>query len=229
MENKDIVISVVDDEIIEIDYTHIITEDNKSVDNLFSEKQQRLLTEPLYTSWKPQNGKIFFAIANVGLFYSTEKPALVPDMMLSLGVSAPPEMWEKQHRSYFIWKYGKPPEIVIEIVSNLKGNELGDKKEMYAKIGIPYYVIFDPAEHYGKPNIRVFENKAFEYYPKKNLIFNDLGLHLIVWEGEYEGVFATWLRWADHEGKLILTGKEQEMRAEKLAQKLRELGINPEE
>ena len=46
---------------------HIVTEDDTPVDNIFSEKQQRLLTEPLYSSWTP--GRLFLAAANVGLFY----------------------------------------------------------------------------------------------------------------------------------------------------------------
>jgi Uma2 family endonuclease len=261
MENRNIVVSVVDDEVIEIDYTDLITEDDKPVDNLFSEKQQRLLTEALYASWISTNARPFLALANVGLFFSSEKSAIVPDMMLSLDVSAPPEVWEKQHRSYFIWKYGKPPEVVIEIVSNLKGNELGSKKDQYAKIGVAYYVVFDPAEHYNKPILRVFEKKGFEYFTKNDTVFEDLGIALTLWEGEYEGLYSLWLRWTDLDDQLILTGKERaemeferaeseiirakyeskraereferaEMefeRAEKLAQKLRALGINPDE
>ena len=32
---------------------NLVTEDDTPVDNLLSEKQQRLLTEPLYSSWTP--------------------------------------------------------------------------------------------------------------------------------------------------------------------------------
>jgi hypothetical protein len=32
---------------------NIVTEDDEPLDNLFSEKQQRLLTESLYSSWTP--------------------------------------------------------------------------------------------------------------------------------------------------------------------------------
>ena len=60
------------------DMGHIITEDDTAVDNVFSEKQQRLLVEPLYSSWQP--GKPFFAAANVGVFYAIRQPPLVPDM-----------------------------------------------------------------------------------------------------------------------------------------------------
>ena len=37
---------------------HLITEDDEPVDNIFSEKQQRLLTDPLFSSWSgAQEGK----------------------------------------------------------------------------------------------------------------------------------------------------------------------------
>jgi hypothetical protein len=46
---------------------HLVTEDDTPVDNIFSEKQQRLLTEPLYNSWSgPGEGRPFVAMANVG-------------------------------------------------------------------------------------------------------------------------------------------------------------------
>lgn len=67
-------------EIIEIpepDISNLITEDDTPVDNIFSEKQQRLLTETLYTTWRKTRGTDapFVALANVGLFYGVDEPA----------------------------------------------------------------------------------------------------------------------------------------------------------
>ena len=73
---------------------HIITEDDESVDNMFSAKQQRLLVEPLYTSWKP--GRPFLADANVGIFNSVYQPPIVPDMFLSLDVEPDKDIWKKE-------------------------------------------------------------------------------------------------------------------------------------
>ena len=57
------------------DIRHIVTEDDRPVDNIFSEKQQRLLTESLYSSWDgPGEGRPFLALANVGLFYAVHRP-----------------------------------------------------------------------------------------------------------------------------------------------------------
>src|SRR5229473_7405843 len=115
-----------------VDVNNLITEDDTPVDNLFSEKQQRLLTEPLYSSWAGPAGptdarRKFLAAANVGLFPSVHQPPLVPDVFLSLDVEVAEDWYDKSHRSYFFWEFGKAPEAVIEIVSNQKGHELGSK------------------------------------------------------------------------------------------------------
>jgi hypothetical protein len=67
------------------DIQSLITEDDTPVDNLPSEKQQRLLTEPLYSSWTGAGAeRPFLAAANVGIFSVARNPAIVPDMFLSL-------------------------------------------------------------------------------------------------------------------------------------------------
>jgi hypothetical protein len=48
---------------------------------------------------------------------------------------------------------------------------------------------------------------------------------LRVWHGSFEKHENTWLRWVDAEGQLIATGNE---RAERLAEQLRRLGVEPE-
>ena len=75
-----------------IDISNIEIEDGQPVDNILSEKQQRLLVSILYASFSL---KPFFATANVGLFYADGVPALVPDVMLSLGVEAPADQGKR--------------------------------------------------------------------------------------------------------------------------------------
>ena len=141
------------------DLSALVTEDDTPVDNLFSAKQQRLLVEPLYTSWSgPGEGRSFLADANVGLFYGVSQPPLVPDAFLSLDVQVPDDVWAKAGRSYLIWEYGKPPDVVIEIVSNQKGEEAERKLRLYAQLGIPYYVIFDPTGQLRAGPLRVYHD-----------------------------------------------------------------------
>lgn len=221
---------------------HLVTEDDTPVDNIFSEKQQRLLTEPLYTAWAgPGEARPFLALANVGLFYGLHEPPLVPDVLLSLDVQAPADPWPKPKRSYFLWEYGKPPEVVIEIVSNREGGEAGRKLEVYTRIGIPYYVIFDPLEQLELGVLQVYQlaplKEPVSISPE---VLPGVGLGLTLWQGKFEGLEAQWLRWCDPDGHLIPTGAEraeqerrraeqERERAERLAAQLRALGVEPEE
>lgn len=61
------------------------------------------------------------------LFYAVKQPPLVPDVLVSLDVTLPKDLWEKSHRSYFLCEYGKVPEVVIEIVSNHVVQEVDEK------------------------------------------------------------------------------------------------------
>lgn len=131
------------------DINHLVTEDETPVDNLISEKQQRFLTTCLYSSLS--RNVPFLATANVGLFYGLKQPPLVPDVLLSLEVSVAKDWSQKQNRSYFVWQFGKPPEVAIEIVSNTVGNELGSKLKDYARAGVAYYVVFDPLQFLEEP------------------------------------------------------------------------------
>ncbi len=187
------------------DISSIVTEDDTPVDNLFSAKQQRLLVEPLYTSWKP--GRSFIADANVGVFALHETP-VVPDMFLSLDVQPGDDWWAKENRSYFVWKYGKPPEVVVEVVSNTVGEETGTKFWKYARIGVLYYVIFDPQRLLLDEPLTIYELRGGLYVPLQNQPLTKVGLDVTIWDGMYEGRYAQWLRWCDLEGRVIHTGLE---------------------
>lgn len=101
----------------------------------------------------------FITEANVGLFYKLKGDPIVPDVLLSLGVQRAEDYAERRNRSYFVWEFGKVPEVCIEIVSNQEGDEITlsnksqqkgktkPKKAIYAQIGVPYYVVFDPLQH----------------------------------------------------------------------------------
>ncbi|QTA79463.1 Putative restriction endonuclease type II, DUF820 [Desulfonema limicola] len=202
-------IVVMEPEIIEIpepDISHIITEDDTPVDNIFSEKQQRLLAESLNSSWKP--GRSFVAAANVGIFHGINQPAIVPDVFLSMDVKLPENIWEKRHRSYFIWEYGKPPDLAVEIVSNTKGSEIEKKIKIYEQICVWYYIVFDPQKIIQKDTLRIYELTANGYIPKIDRNLPRIGLGVKLWQGEYEGRNDLWLRWTDDKGNLIPTGFE---------------------
>ena len=243
-----------DDDPLQIDYSQIVTEDDTPVDNLLSERQQRLLADSLYASWSgPGAGRPFIAMTNVGLFYALHQPPYVPDALVSLDVLPPTDLFPKRNRSYFIWEYGKPPEIVVEVVSNREGGELDAKVAGYARIGIPYYIVFDPYQYLGEQLLYVFALRDLEYVELAPGLLRGVALGVTLWEGDYEDLQTVWLRWVDADGALLLTGKERALqaeaqaeqernraeqernraehayqRAERLAVMLREMGVDPD-
>lgn len=190
-------------------YDHLVTEDEEPVDNLITEKNQRLATKPLFVNWKP--GRPFMAMADVGLFYETRTPAVVPDVMLSLDVAVPDgEPMAKHRRSYFMWDYGKPPEVVMEFVSNKKGGELTRKVNLYERLGILYYVVFDPGRLLSNDLLIVYRlNDNHKYEEIFDYMFPEVGLGVMLWEGVYEEMHDTYVRWCDLDGVLIPNSEEK--------------------
>jgi Putative restriction endonuclease len=234
-----------EDLVTELDISHIEIEDDTPVDNFQSAKQQRLLVEPLYASWSP--GVPFIADANIGLFYGLKLDPIVPDAFLSLNVQMPADWSQKKNRSYFVWEFGKVPEVCIEIVSNRKGNELDSKKNDYARIGIAYYVVFDPLEQLQRQDelkgkvLQVWALTAGQYVELAEPFWlQTVNLGLTVWAGSFEGLEFTWLRWCDRTGQVIPTGTEraeaesqarevERQRGDRLADRLRAMGVNPDD
>ncbi len=253
--------------VTELDLSHLTIENDTPVDDLQSEKQQRLLVEPLYSSKALPS--TFLAAANVGLFYKLKGDPVVPDVMLSLGVQCADNFSKKQNRAYFVWEFGKLPEVCVEVVSNAEGDELIvcrkseqkgktiSKKDLYAQIRIPYYVVFDPLKQIQGDTemngtlLRVWWNAAGRYVeltpPEgisevgQSVWLEEVGLGLTLWSGEFEEEIArTWLRWCGRAGQVIPTGAERadeaeerageaEEKAQKLAERLRAMGVNPDE
>ena len=203
------------------DISHIVTEDDTPVDNFPSEKQQRLLTEPLYSSWAgPGQGRTFLVAANVGLYASLRQPLLVPDVFLSLDAQIAEDWWSKRKRTYFFWEFGKPPEVVIGVVSNQVGNETGRKMAGYARMGIAYYAIFDPMQQVQEGVLRAYAlNPGLRTYAEIDpSILPGIGLGLTTWQGSYEGREDLWIRWQDNRRRLIPTGAERAEREERRAE-----------
>jgi Uma2 family endonuclease len=217
---------------------NLVTVDDTPVDSILAEKLHRLLTEPLYSSWTG-DGQPFLALANVGYFYAYRQPPVVPDMLLALDATASGDLNTKEGHSYFQWLQAKPADVVIEIVSDRRGGDDGHKLRLYARQGVPYYVIFDPEYQLGENLLRAFRLSGRNYESTDPGWFPEVGLGLTLWQGTFEGLTRTWLRWCDREGRVIPTGAEraeQERRRadeataklQRLAAKLRELGIEPE-
>jgi hypothetical protein len=147
-----------------------------------------------------------------------------------------------------MWQEGVRPIVVMEFLSpSTRDEDLGrtqrrgkqpTKWEVYEQVlGIPYYIVFDRYTD----ELQGFQLEGDRY---KKLELNEpkvwipsLGMGLGLWRGEYRGCDRQWLRWYDAAGNWIPTEAEQERqekelaraRAERLAERLREAGIDPEQ
>ncbi len=208
---------LINGESIAPDVSHIETENDDPVDNVFSAKQQRLLSESLNISW--QENRPFLADVDIGVFSSPYQPPLVPDMFLSLGVDVPDDYWTKEGRSYFVWNYGKPPDLVIEVVSNRKGGEADRKLYEYARMGVAYYAIYDPQLLVQSEALVLYESVAGEFMPRPDFDMRRVGLSLQIWDGIFDAMQGHWLRFADLDGNLIPSGDEHRIRANQAEQR----------
>jgi Uma2 family endonuclease len=178
-------------EVPKIDYDKFVTEDETPVDNLFSETQQRIYIDPLYASqWTDRD---FMACSNVAIYYKPKVAPIVPDMFLSFDVTKPKEWHDKKNKCYFLWRMKKAPELVIEIVSNKEGNENTTKFNIYADMGVLYYIIHDPYKELYEQELNVFQLVNGVYVPYEaddNHYMPEITLGLRLWEGIFENASA---------------------------------------
>ncbi len=147
--------------------------------------------------------------------------------------------------SYVIWQEGVSPFVVVELLSpRTEKEDLGQtlrsvdeppsKCQVYEPIlRVPYYIVFDRYTD----SLRAFMLQADRYMEmnleETRLWMPSLKLGLGLWQGTYQGIERLWLRWYDAKGNWISTPAEEVLqerqRAERLAARLRELGINPDE
>ncbi len=208
------------------DVSNLVTEDDTPVESIFSERQMHLLTDALYTSWTPPvEARSFVAMANVAIYAMTSQPPLVPDVLVSLDVQLPEDLFEKGHRCYFIWLYGKPPDVVIEIVSNRVGGELSDKLRGYERLRVPYYIVYDPDQHLGEKTLCIYELRGGNYAARTEPWLPSVGLGVTIWSGDYRGFKGDFLRWCDIDGALYPTGVEAALAAQQQADSEREQAL----
>jgi Uma2 family endonuclease len=99
----------------------------------------------------------FFGV-DMGVYHPTglnHRFPVVPDGFLSLGVER--RKGNKSRRSYVMWEENDiPPILTLEMVSWTPGGEYEEKMAIYAKLGVLYYVIYNP-EYWKRDGHQPFE------------------------------------------------------------------------
>ncbi len=191
----------------------------------FHEFQPQLLRETCQPTTVPTE-QVFIG-TDLNIYYDIRHPIWHkrPDWFVVLGVERASQQNDLRW-SYVIWQEGKTPLLTVELLSpGTAAEDLGQtlrevnqpptKWQVYEQIlRVPYYAVFDRYEN----DFRLYQLVGTRY----ELItpgaqahwFEELGLSLGVWQGEYEGVEGKWLRWQDAEGNWILTAKQQAAQAQ---------------
>lgn len=74
-----------------------------------------------------------------------------PDVFLVEGLS------KEKRRTYKVWEEGRAPSLVIEVTSeSSRSEDLIEKKETYARLGVKEYFLFDPLREYLHPPLQGF-------------------------------------------------------------------------
>ncbi|MEG4939922.1 Uma2 family endonuclease [Microcoleus sp. F4-D5] len=224
--------------------------DETPVDNELQELIPGLLKAILLILWSSRMDW-FFGI-DMGIYYHPDKPAIVPDAFLSLGVE---RFYDEELRpSYVVWDENVMPLFVLEVVSQNYRKEYTTKLEEYQALGVLYYVIYSSRRR-RKPRLEVHKlvNGKYELQSGNPVWMPEIGLGIGCERGNYSGVTREWLYWYDADGKRYLTPEEQvkqeaqraeqleqraqqldrraqqlDRRAQQLAQRLRELGVDPD-
>lgn len=86
----------------------------------------------------------------------------VPDAFLSLGVERLKD--GETRSSYAVWEeQGVVPTFALEVVSQTPGGEYEEKRDLYAKLGVLYYVIYNPKFWRKRQPFEVYKLEAGNY------------------------------------------------------------------
>jgi hypothetical protein len=128
----------------------------------------------------------------------------------------------------------------MEVVSTKPGGEYTDKLQEYARLGVLYYVIYNPKRR-RKPTLEIHKliDGKYELQSVNPLWMPEIGLGIGSERAKYDGVTREWLYWYDENNRRYPTPYERaklerqqtelaNQRAERLAAQLRALGIEPD-
>ena len=96
-------------------------------------------------------GQQVYVSGDLLVYYEQGNPRkfVVPDAFVAKGISP------KRRRIYKTWIEGKGPDVVIETTSRkTRRKDTVDKPELYARLGVKEYFLFDPDHEYLDPPLQ---------------------------------------------------------------------------
>jgi Uma2 family endonuclease len=206
-----------------------------------------LLKMILLDLWKDRTDWLFSI--DMAFYYKPKdkNTNIAPDGLLSLGLKSPPD--ENLRSSYVLWDEKVIPQFALEIVSKSRGKEYTDKFKIYQSVGILYYLVYSPLSK-TKARFQLYKLVDGEYILQsdgsKPYWMPEVGLGIGAENQSYGNNQREWLYWYDENDVRYPTPLERaeaeasrasieamgrtaaEQRADLLAAKLRDLGIDPD-
>lgn len=134
--------------------------DDTPVDNEEQNLLPNLLLLALGQLWSERMD--WFFACDMAVYHTTGpslKIPVVPDAFLSMGVDRNRD--GQYRRSYAVWEENwVVPSFVLEMVSHRYNDEYEDKMDLYARLGVLYYLVYNP-EYWQRRGQR---HEAFEMY-----------------------------------------------------------------
>jgi Uma2 family endonuclease len=129
-------------------------------------------------------------------------PTIVPDGFLALGVTRRKGQFGRS--SYVLAEEQNiVPILALEYLSKTYGGEYDRKLTVYAKLGVKYYLVYNPEGRRKHQKLELYELKdgAYERSPESEPFWlPELGLGIGRNQGILAGVQLEWLTWFDGDG-----------------------------
>nr|WP_255348391.1 Uma2 family endonuclease [Gloeocapsa sp. PCC 7428] len=155
----------------------------------------------------------FFGV-EMGVYHTTGINPLVPivpDRFLSLGVER--HKGGQSRKSYVVWEEEVVPCFVLEVVSLTPGGEYDPKMDTYARLGVVYYVIYNP-QYWRRDQHQPFEvyrlvHDAYELQIGEPYWMPEVGLGIGRHPYQDGDIRREALYWYNQQGRRYLTSEEQ--------------------
>ncbi len=204
--------------------------DDTPVDNEDQNLLPNLLLLLLTNLWRDRTDWYFGV--DMAVYHTTgisPKVPIVPDGFLSLGVERKKQ--GKSRRSYATWEENDVvPIFALEMVSYRPRDEYDEKLDIYANLGVLYYLIYNP-EFWQRDRHQPFElyklvNGTYQLQMGEPYWMPEIGLGIGRYRGNIGGFSQELLTWFDSNGNRYLSAEE---RTERLEAYLRSQGIDPDQ
>ena len=187
------------------------SEDGLPLESNWHRIQINQLVDSVRQHWRGQTD--FFAGGNMFLYYSMQqvrsRDYKGPDFFVVKNVDG------RNRPAWIVWEENSRfPNVIVELLSPTTATaDLGSKKDLYEQtFKTPEYFCYGP-ETRSLQGWRLGQHLTYESLkPNENgrMWSGQLGAWLGLWEGEYQGVPATWVRLFRNDGQLVPTGEEAE-------------------